>query len=47
MIRNILVIQHEEIIFSSAYNQERSDLITIITLLEYMHNEVLRNRKLS
>ena len=36
--------QHEEIIFSSVYNHERT-LITIITVLEYMHDEVSRNRK--
>ena len=37
--------KHEEIIFSSIYNQERRDLIIIITILEYMHDEILRNRK--
>jgi len=37
--------KYEEIIFSSIYNQERRDLIIIITILEYMHDEILRNRK--
>ena len=38
--------KHEEIIFSSVYNQDRKDLIIIVIVSEYMHYEVLGSRKM-